>query len=909
MISPIQIIIRVRDEASGVLGVLQGKLTALGAATAAYFGINAFMGAIKGAGDFEAALSRVQAATGGSKEELAQLRKAAEESGVNSTLAAGALEELTKAGLSAKDAIGTLPAVINLAKAGSIDFGKASEFLTAAVMGMGLKFSDAGRVADVLTKGANETKTSVNGLALALSYTAPVAQSMGLSLESTVAICAQFAQAGIDASRSGTALNNILSQFSDPASKFRRELSAAGITTGDFETALHQLAKAGPIGAAAINSVGLRAGPALRAMLNLGMPALDELTAKLKNAEGAAAAAAKIMETNLNGSLLGLENAWKYVKDTLATPVLPVITSAVNDLITALRGAVQDGTIGKFGDAIAVGFQTGIAWIKDFKAQINFTQVAADLRAFADRTGEVFTQISEYASTAGSSAKLAYGVMSAGANAVLALVYGLGSAFAEMASKFSQSAAVLYEGLAKITPGKLGDEFRQAAEDARNAAKGFGDAAQAMRDKAVGSMGNVADSAKLARDGFAGLADSATSAKPAITAISSVVDDLGSSLEATRQKSHDAEKATNDKKTADEAATVALRQLRAEYAALIDKGDLQGAADKIKEINKALQGTQPAAADAAKAAADAAKKIADAFAGLGITSQATLKMAAESARIYYDQIKGDANSTAVDISNAFKAAADKAIAANNGIAPSWVTAQAAARSLEVQVDSTGKSILVAMGKGSDAAKGLGDAVKLTTEQIKAQEDAADRLAMKYTLSADYTERQIALLERENALVERRNALERERLNIDKEGYSLNTAGQRVNAQVESPASIYQRAKSAGLTDAQALQLSNETALPYNGPSVKVASPLDDGSNWSTNLQKKIDQLVLNNASAAPATAPAPAGQTPSVSTTHIVRIEAPNGKTTSLNTASEADSQILVTLLRDLAAAKSVSIS
>jgi TP901 family phage tail tape measure protein len=148
--------------------------------------------------------------------------------------------------------------------------------VTKAVMGMGLAFDDAGRVADVLAKGANATNTSVEGLAQALSYAAPVANTLGVSLESTVAIIGKFADAGIDASRAGTALNSIMSQFANPLSSFRKELGAAGIVTTNFEEALHQLAAKGKDGERAINAVGLEAGPALRALLNQGMGALDE---------------------------------------------------------------------------------------------------------------------------------------------------------------------------------------------------------------------------------------------------------------------------------------------------------------------------------------------------------------------------------------------------------------------------------------------------------------------------------------------------------------------------------------------------------------------------------------------------------------------------------------------------------
>lgn len=59
-----------------------------------------------------------------------------------------------------------------------------------------------------------------------------------------------------------------------------------------------------------------------------------------------------------------------------------------------------------------------------------------------------------------------------------------------------------------------------------------------------------------------------------------------------------------------------------------------------------------------------------------------------------------------------------------------------------------------------------------------QSDVFAEMLMRYTMSADYTERQIDLIERETAAIERQNEVRRKRLNIDKEGYALNTAGER-----------------------------------------------------------------------------------------------------------------------------------
>jgi TP901 family phage tail tape measure protein len=158
---PIEIIINAKDNASAVFGRLQTLIAAVGAAILSYLGVSAFAGAVKGAANFEEAMSRVKAATDGTAEEMAALRKAAEDAGANtkytSVEAAGALENLAKAGLSAKDSVAALPAVLSLAQAGDIALGQASEYVTKAVMGMGLSFNDAGRVADVLAKGPWQT--------------------------------------------------------------------------------------------------------------------------------------------------------------------------------------------------------------------------------------------------------------------------------------------------------------------------------------------------------------------------------------------------------------------------------------------------------------------------------------------------------------------------------------------------------------------------------------------------------------------------------------------------------------------------------------------------------------------------------------------------------------------------------
>ncbi len=176
---PLQIIIGAKDEASAVFGRLQTKIAALGVAVAGYFWHqDIWRRSKKALQTFEAAMSRVEAAHRGQRQRAEGFRKAASDAGANTEFkaveAAAALENLAKAGLDTTQSIKTLEPVLNLAAAADVELATAAEYVTKAVMGMGLSFDDAGRVADVLAMGANATNTSVAGLAQSLSYAAPL---------------------------------------------------------------------------------------------------------------------------------------------------------------------------------------------------------------------------------------------------------------------------------------------------------------------------------------------------------------------------------------------------------------------------------------------------------------------------------------------------------------------------------------------------------------------------------------------------------------------------------------------------------------------------------------------------------------------------------------------------------------
>lgn len=883
-IKPIQILINAKDNASAVFGSLQAKVAAVGAAIAGFFTVRAFTGAVQGAAELQAKLAEVQAVSGATAGELEALRAAAESAGATTkftaTEAADALGNLARSGLDANSAIAALPSTLALAQAGNLSLADSSSIMTRALAGFGLEAEQAGRVADVLAKGANSANTTVTGLGQALSFAAPTAVSLGLSLEDTVAIIGKFADAGIDAGRAGTALNSILAQFSDPASKFRKELAAAGITTGDFNTALAQLGSAGPRGQKAILAVGQEAGPALRALLNQGIGSLDELRTALLGAQGAAAATAATMDNNLQGATRGLASAWDTVKNALTTPVLPVLQQGVTQLADALRKAVSDGVVGRFGEALARGFQSALEAFKAFVGQIDFEAVARRLEELVASAGRSFDTLAQYATNAGNSVKLAYGVMSSGVNAVKAAVLGIGSVFAEVAGGIMSGVAMLREGLATVTFGGLSAGFREAAEDARISAGAFGASAQAMRDAAEQALSDVADGAVMARDAWTGLTSQVDQSATTTASAGAALVDLAQKTDSVAQAAQAATAAQQQKAQADQAAAQALATLREEYANLIAKGDLQAAAAKFEEIKAALGRTPGAAVAAGSAAKATAEEVAAAFERMGVSTKEALVEAANNARRDFDIIKASGQATADGLQAAFQKYAEAAIAANGGVATDALRSEAAMRGLQLASDGAGKTILRSMAAGREALQNLTAGIVQAQQAVQQLDGYLERLA-------------------------KRNAEVKSNLVTDSQGFAADERGNRIVAggDLTTLTGIAAFLKAAGVDDdAVARSIAKEFANAqgevqyFNNPGQKKYG----GDTLSMALLRAAERYTFGGPGVGGAAGTAGTSKIPKQSTREVNVNVSVNGSSFGTVATDAAGSDVIERLMREL---------
>ncbi|WP_126132939.1 phage tail tape measure protein [Acidipropionibacterium acidipropionici] len=199
---------------------------------------SALAAAAKSSMDFEAQVSKVRATGGATEPQLkaleAQAMKMGKTFGVSATDAMQSVEALAKAGVSTQDIMGGgLTGALSLAAAGEMDVGESAETASSAMAQFGLKGKDVGHIADVLAQGANLAQGGVSELSQALSQGGMVASQMGMSLDQTVGVLAEFANKGLMGSDAGTSLKSMLQRLSNPAADAKRQMEKLGIAAYD----------------------------------------------------------------------------------------------------------------------------------------------------------------------------------------------------------------------------------------------------------------------------------------------------------------------------------------------------------------------------------------------------------------------------------------------------------------------------------------------------------------------------------------------------------------------------------------------------------------------------------------------------------------------------------------------------
>ena len=191
--------------------------------------------------------------------------------------------------------------------------------------------------------------------------------------------------------------------------------------------------------------------------------------------------------------------------------------------------------------------------------------------------------------------------------------------------------------------------------------------------------------------------------------------DTGRVLEASLSKAID----TADGQKAIDEVRARVEQLRKELGNKVADGLLDQAKQKAEELGDALDKAKPGV-----------NSLREAMKQLGITSEESLKNTATQAKTAYDTMVSSGKASARELSEGFVKAAEAAIAANKGIAPSWVQADAAVRGYTLEVDAAGKTTVRSMADAKAAVGGVATAVRDATDLLRQMGIDADAASDK-----------------------------------------------------------------------------------------------------------------------------------------------------------------------------------
>lgn len=457
----------------------KGMAAVTAAVTAASGAVSALGGyAVSVGKNFESSMAQVIATMGITKDYTEDgvnsydlLKEAAAAAGESTTFsaseAADALNYLALAGYDAAKAADALPAVLDLAAAGGLDLAYASDLATDAMAALGIEATSENltHFGDEMAKTASKANTSVAQLGEAILTVGGTAKSLAGGTTELNAALGVLANRGIKGSEGGTALRNMILALSAPTDKAAMAMSDLGLKVfdasgnmrpmneifKDLDSALSKMSEGEKTQVLnkIFNKVDLKSAQAMLAGCG---DEFDDLTAALKDCDGAMSQMADTMNDTLEGDLKSLGSKAEAfgiaIYDGINEPLRNLATLG-GEYVSQLTAAFKEG-----------GFE-GLA------------------ESLGDVLGQAITKMSEYLPM----------VLNMGASVVKNLIDGLISNIDIISESASQILTTIVDCAVDIIP----DVLAAGMEIVSSLAQGIADSAPQLADAAISGIGQLID--------------------------------------------------------------------------------------------------------------------------------------------------------------------------------------------------------------------------------------------------------------------------------------------------------------------------------------------------------------------------------------------------------------------------------
>ena len=319
----------VAAKASGAVNGAVQSVTGMGGQMLAGAGIGyGIYDTIKTYKDFQAQMSTVAAISGATGTELDALTEKAKEMGASTSFSASdagkAFEYMAMAGWKSGEMISGISGIMDLAAASGEDLGRVSDIVTDALTAFGLQAADSGHFADVLAAASSNSNTNVSMMGETFKYVAPLAGSLGYSIEDVSVAIGILANSGIKGEKAGTGLTAAFNGLSSPTKQAKAAMDELGISMfdsagkarplrdmiGNLREAFAGLSQEEKM-KYAYDLAGVDGMKTIQLLVNASASDYEKLTEAIANADGAARKMAETRMDNLAGDMEQLGGAWE----------------------------------------------------------------------------------------------------------------------------------------------------------------------------------------------------------------------------------------------------------------------------------------------------------------------------------------------------------------------------------------------------------------------------------------------------------------------------------------------------------------------------------------------------------------------------------------------------------------------
>jgi TP901 family phage tail tape measure protein len=338
---------------------------------------------VKVTAEFEMTMDRVAAISGATGKELDKLVKSARELALGTIFTAQQVGELqlaySKLGFTTEEILNATEATLQLATITGDDLAKAADVAGSAVRGFGLEAEETQRVVDVMAASFTSSALNLEAFQQSMKTVAPIARAANVDLETSTALLAKLADAGLRGTRAATGLKNIISDMTDPTSDLAQSL---GFTVNNSEGVIKAFKVASERGidlSKATELVDERSKAAFITLAN-GIEDVEKLSEAFGDAEGTAKEMSDIIQDNLIGDFKELQSVVQEVILSEGSGINSMLRSATQAMKSFLRASMEGGDVLEVFDKKMEGLAGTLSEISELDSKAASSRLIEEIR-------------------------------------------------------------------------------------------------------------------------------------------------------------------------------------------------------------------------------------------------------------------------------------------------------------------------------------------------------------------------------------------------------------------------------------------------------------------------------------------------------------------------------------------------